>query len=65
MHIFRHLEILVASFPEPFLPDHIAELKWDHFYGGLLKQFKAVVEYLKARQALALPKVPQDGTPKV
>ena len=36
----RHLQILVASFPECFPPDHIAELKHDCFYGGLPKQFK-------------------------
>ena len=44
----RHLQILVASFPERFLLDHIAELKWDHSYGGLPKQLKGMVAYLKA-----------------
>ena len=44
----RHLQILMASFPEHFPPDHIAELKHDHFYGGLPKQLKAMVAYMKA-----------------
>ena len=44
----RHLQILVASFLECFLPDHIAELKHDCFYGGLQKWFKVIVAYLKA-----------------
>ena len=48
VHLSRHLQILVASFPERFSPDHIAELKWDHFYGGLPKQLKVMVAYLKA-----------------
>ena len=33
----RHLQILAASFPDCFPPDRVAELKRDHFYGGLLK----------------------------
>ena len=33
----RHLQILAASFPDHFPPDHVAELKRDHFYGGLPK----------------------------
>ena len=33
----RHLQILAASFPDHFPPDRVAELKRDHFYGGLLK----------------------------
>ena len=33
----RHLKILAASFPDPFPPDCVAELKSDHFYGGLPK----------------------------
>ena len=45
----RHLQVLVASFPECFPPDHTAKLKCDHFYGGLPKQLKAIVAYLKAR----------------
>ena len=44
----RHLQILAASFPDHFLPDHVAELKRDHFYGGLSKWLKAMVAYLKA-----------------
>ena len=43
-----HLQILMATFPEHFPPDHIAELKWDHFYEGLPKWFKVMVAYLKA-----------------
>ena len=43
----RHLQILAASFPDCFPPDHVAELKRDHFYGGLPKQLKAMVAYLK------------------
>ena len=38
----------MASFPEHFPLDHIAELKHDHFYGGLPKWLKAMVAYLKA-----------------
>ena len=44
----RHLHILAASFPDHFPPDRVAELKRDHFYGGLPKQLKAMVAYLKA-----------------
>ena len=33
----RHLQILAASFPDHFPPDRVAELKRDHFYGGLPK----------------------------
>ena len=33
----RHLQILAASFPDHFLPECVAELKRDHFYGGLPK----------------------------
>ena len=40
--------ILVASFQERFPLDHIAKLKWDCFYGGLPKQLKVMVAYLKA-----------------
>ena len=43
----RHLKILVASFLDWIPPDDIAELKRDHFYGGLPKQLKAMVAYLK------------------
>ena len=48
MHLLRHLQVLVASFPEHFLPDYVAKLKWDYFYGGLPKRLKAMVAYLKA-----------------
>ena len=44
----KHLQVLAASFPDHFPPDHVAELKWDHFYGGLPKRLKAMVPYLKA-----------------
>ena len=33
----RHLQILAVSFRDHFPPDHVAELKRDHFYGGLPK----------------------------
>ena len=33
----RHLQVLATSFPDHFLPDHVAELKRDCFYGGLPK----------------------------
>ena len=39
----RHLQILAASFLDHFPPDHVAELKRDHFYGWLLKQLKVMV----------------------
>ena len=48
MHLLRHLQIPSAAFLGCFLPDHIAKLKRDHFYGGLPKQFKVMVAYLKA-----------------
>ena len=44
----RHLQVLAASFPDHFPPDHAAELKRDCFYDGLPKQLKAMVAYLKA-----------------
>ena len=44
----RHLQVLAASFPDCFLPDQVAELKRDCFYGSLLKRLKAMVAYLKA-----------------
>ena len=44
----RHLQILAASFPDHFPPDHVAKLKRDHFYGGLPKRLKAMVAYFKA-----------------
>ena len=43
----RHLQILAASFQDCFPPDHVAELKRDCFYGGLLKQLEVMVAYLK------------------
>ena len=46
--LLRHLQILATSFPDRFPPDHVAELKRDCFYGGLPKQLKAMVAYLKA-----------------
>ena len=48
IHLSRHLQVLAALFPECFPPDHVAELKCNHFYGGLPKHLKAVVAYLKA-----------------
>ena len=44
----RHLQILMSSFPECFPLDHVAELKQDCLYGGLPKQLKVMVAYLKA-----------------
>ena len=35
--LLRHLQVLAASFPDCFPPDHVAELKRDHFYGRLPK----------------------------
>ena len=37
IHLSRHLQVLAASFPDHFPPDHVAELKRDCFYGGLAK----------------------------
>ena len=48
VYLSKHLQVLVASFPEHFPLDHIAVLKHDHFYGGLPKQLKAMVTYLEA-----------------
>ena len=48
VYLLRHLQILAASFPERFLPDHVAELKQDCFCGRLPKQLKVMVAYLKA-----------------
>ena len=47
IHLSRHLQVLAASFPDRFPPDHVAELKRDHFYSGLPKQLKVMVAYLK------------------
>ena len=33
----RHLEVLAASFPDHFPPNHVAELKRDGFYDRLPK----------------------------
>ena len=44
----RHLQILAASFPDHFPPDCVTELKRVCFYGGLPKQLKVMVAYLKA-----------------
>ena len=46
--LLRHLQIPMASFPECFLLDCVAELKCDHFYGWLPKWLKVMVAYLKA-----------------
>ena len=46
--LLRHHQTLVASFQEHFPPDHVVELKHDHFFGGLPKQFEAIIAYLKA-----------------
>ena len=43
----RHLQVLAALFPNRFLPDRVAKLKWDDFYGRLPKWLKAVVAYLR------------------
>ena len=48
IHLWRHLQVLAASFPDCFPPDQVAELKRDCFYGGLPKWLKAMVPYLKA-----------------
>ena len=47
VHLSRHLQNLAASFLDCFPPDCVAELKRDCFYGGLPKQLKAMVAYLK------------------
>ena len=44
----RHLQILAASFPDHFPPECVVELKRNCFYGGLPKQLKVMVAYLKA-----------------
>ena len=48
IHLWRHLQVLAASFPDHFPPDHVSELKRDRFYGRLPKQLKVMVAYLKA-----------------
>ena len=47
VHLSGHLQLLAASFPDHFPPDWVAELKRDHFYGGLPKQLKVMVAHLK------------------
>ena len=47
IRLSRHLQILAASFPDRFPPDHVAKLKRDRFYGRLPKRLKAMVAYLK------------------
>ena len=46
--LLRHLQVLATSFPDFFPPDHVAELKRDHFYSRLPKGLKVMVAYLKA-----------------
>ena len=48
VHLLRHLQVLIVSFPECFPPDYVAELKHNHFYSGLPKWPKEMVAYLKA-----------------
>ena len=48
VHLSQHLQILVASFPDRFPPECVAELKRDCLYGRLPKRLKAMVAYLKA-----------------
>ena len=48
VYLLRHLQVLAASFHDHFPPDQVAELKRDHFYGGLPKHLKVMVAYLKA-----------------
>ena len=45
--LLRHLQVVVTSFPNRFPPNHVAELKSDHFYGRLPKELRAMVAYLK------------------
>ena len=47
VHLLRHLQVLVASFPDQIPPDSVAELKRDCFYDRLPKQVKVMVAYLK------------------
>ena len=47
IHLSRHLQVLAASFPDHFPPDHVVKLKRDHFYARLPKQLKVMVAYLK------------------
>ena len=43
VHLSQHLQILVASFPDRFSPERVAELKRHHFYGRLPKRLKVMV----------------------
>ena len=61
----RHLQVLAASFPDHFLPDHVAQVKRDCFYNRLPKQLKAMVALPEGGPAgediLGLPKGCQGG----
>ena len=48
VHLSQHLQILAVSFPEHFPPDHMAELKHDHFYSRLPKWLRAMVACMMA-----------------
>ena len=49
IYLSRHLQVLVCFVSRTcFPPDHVAELKCDHFYGRLPKWLKDMVAYLKA-----------------
>ena len=48
VYLSRHLQVLATSFLIISPPDCVAEMKRDCFYGGLPKQLKAMVSYLKA-----------------
>ena len=52
VHLLRHLQVLATSFPDCFPPDWVAELKRDHFYGGIPMWLKVMVAYLKASPQL-------------
>ena len=41
IHLWRHFQVLAASFPECFPPVQLAELKCNHFYDGLPKCLKS------------------------
>ena len=47
VYLSWHLQILAASFPDWFPPEHVSELKRDGFYGRLPKRLKTMVAYLK------------------
>ena len=46
--LLRHLQVLADSFPDCLSSGGVAELKRNCFYGGLPKQLKVMVTYLKA-----------------